>query len=202
MYTFTFHEELYTPVFQNNFFKNLVIAVLILTGLACGLDGDGEQIGPPGGSIPISQEATDRLKQNFNQALQEASSTHESQLRVTSEEITSLVAIELTQTGQIPLNDPQIWFTAGRIYITGKVKGFGFFTFNSLIVATAVVDDGGLVVEVQEAQMGPFDFPDNLLASITDTVNETLAGILIDLEITRLEILEGEMFVIGKRRAP
>jgi hypothetical protein len=58
------------------------------------------------------------------------------------------------------------------------------------------------VVEVQEAQMGPFDFPDNLLVSITDTVNETLAGILIDLEITRLEILEGEMFVIGKRRSP
>jgi hypothetical protein len=188
-------------VFRNYSFYIIVI-LLVLTGLACGIGGDGEQIGPPGGPIPVSQEATDRLKQNFHQALQEASSTHESQLRVTNEEITSLVAIELTQTGQIPLSDPQIWFTAGRIYITGKVKGFGFFTFNSLIVATAVVDDGGLVVKVQEAQMGPFDFPDNLLVSITDTVNETLAGILIDLEITRLEILEGEMFVVGKRRAP
>jgi hypothetical protein len=189
-------------VLKNNLFKNLAIALLVLAGLACGIGSDSKQFSPPGGSIPISQEATDRLKQNFNQALQEASGTHESQLRVTNEEITSLVAIELTQTGKIPLSDPQIWFTAGRIYITGKVKGFGFFKFNSLIVATAVVDDGGLVVEVQEAQMGPFDFPDNLLVSITDTVNETLAGILIDLEITRLEILEGEMFVIGKRRSP
>ena len=183
------------------FFKNIAIISLVLTGLACGLGGS-EEIGPPGGSIPVSQEATDRLKQNFNQALQEASGSYESQLRVTNEEITSLVTIELTQTGQLPISEPQIWFTAGRIYITGKVKGFGFYTFNSLIVATAIVDDGGLVAEVQEAKMGPFDFPDQLLDSITETVNETLAGILIDLEITRLEILEGEMFVVGKRRTP
>ncbi|MBN1991148.1 MAG: hypothetical protein JW953_00480 [Anaerolineae bacterium] len=187
---------------RSYFFKNVVMMVLILSGLACGLSRESEQIGPPGGPIPISQEATDRLKQNFNQALQEASGNHESQLRVTNEEVTSLVAIELTRTGQIPLTEPQIWFTAGRIYITGKVKAFGFFNFNSLIVATAVVDNGGLVVKVQEAQMGPFDFPDELLQSITETINETLAGILIDLEITRLEILEGEMFVMGTRRTP
>jgi hypothetical protein len=184
------------------FVKNFTIFLLLLTSLACGLGGGSTQIGPPGGSIPISQEAMDRLKQNFNQALQEASGNHESQLRVTNEEITSLIAIELTQTGQIPLTDPQIWFTAGRIYITGKVKGFGFFNFDSLIVATIVVDNGGLLVEVEEAQMGAFDFPDQVLASITETINETLSGILIDLEITRLEVLEGEMFVVGKRRTP
>jgi hypothetical protein len=189
-------------VSRDYFFKNLVVALLILTSMACGSGSGSQKIGPPGGSITVSQQATDRLKQNFNQALQEASGNHESQLRVTNEEITSLVAFELTQTGKIPLSDPQIWFTAGRIYITGKVKTFGFLKFNSLIIATALVDEGGLVVEVQEAQMGPFDFPDKLLASITETVNETLAGILIDLEITRLEILEGEMFVIGTRRTP
>ncbi|MBN1218434.1 MAG: hypothetical protein JXM69_05880 [Anaerolineae bacterium] len=185
---------------QKYLVKYLVIIILAFTGLACGLGDNREQVGPPSGSIPVSQEATDRLKQNFNQALQEASGNHMSQLRVTNEEITSLVAIELTQTGQLPLSDPQIWFTAGRIYITGKVKAFGFFNLNSFIVATALVDNGGLVVKVQEAQMGPFDFPDELLQSITETVNETLAGILIDLEITRLEIFEGEMFVVGMRR--
>jgi hypothetical protein len=199
---FAFQKELQVSVFRHAFVKNFAIVLLLLTSLACGLGGGNTQIGPPGGSIPVSQEAMDRLKQNFNQALQEASGNHESQLRVTNEEITSLVAIELTQTGQIPLTDPQIWFTAGRIYITGKVKGFGFFNFDSLIVATIVVDNGGLLVEVEEAQMGAFDFPDQLLVSITETINETLAGILIDLEITRLEVLEGEMFVVGKRRTP
>ncbi len=178
-----------------------VLTLLISTSLACSLGGGSEQLQPPGGPIPISLEAADRLKQNFNQALQEASGNHESQLRITNEEITSLVAAELTETGRIPVTDPQVWFTAGRIFMTSKVQVFGPFRLDSVIVATAVVDNGQMLVRVQEAQMGPFDFPDRLLDSTTQTINETVAGILVgaDLDITRLEILEGEMFVIGTR---
>lgn len=186
------------------FFKKItfVFILLVLTGLACGLGGGDEEVEPPGGPISVNEEAADRLKQNFYQALQEATGTHEARLRLTNEEITSLVAAELTETGQIPLSDPQIWFTSGRIYITGRANPMGPLNFDSLIVATAVVDQGRMVVKVQEAQMGPFAFPDTLLESMTQTVNETLAGVLIDadLEITRVEILEGEMFVIGKRQ--
>lgn len=177
----------------------IIFSLVLLVGLACRSNDNIDQIGPPGGQITVNQEAADRLRQNFYQALQEASRNHESQLRVTNEEITSLIALELTQTGRIPMSDPQIWFTGGRIYMTGGVKPFGPFTFDSLIVATAVVDNGQLVVEVQEAQMGLFDFPDTILQSMTQTVNEALASILIDLDITRLEILEGEMFVLGMR---
>jgi len=193
-------------VHRISFFKNFVIvlSLLTLTGLACSLGGQqqDEAAGPPGGPIPVSEEAADRLRQNFYQALQEASGTHEASLRVTNEEITSLVARELAETGQIPLSNPQVWFTSGRIYITGEVNSFGPVNFGSLIVATAVVDQGRMVVKVEEAQMGPFDFPETLVESMTQTVNETLAGIMIDadLDITRLEILEGEMFVVGTRR--
>jgi hypothetical protein len=177
----------------------LILALILLVNLACGLGGSTQQVGPPEGTIPINQEATDRLKQNFNQALQETSLNNEAQLRITNEEITSLVATELSQTGQIPLTNPQVWFTAGRIFITGDVTAFGVSN-SSIIVATAIVDNGQMVVEVQEAKMGPFDFPDSMLESITQTVNETISNILIDLDIVRLEILEGEMFVIGTRR--
>jgi uncharacterized protein YpmS len=180
--------------------KLFFILMLLLTiSLACSVGGSSEDIAPPEGNIPINQEATDRLKQNFNQAIQETSSSNEAQLRITNEEITSLVATELSRTDKIPLTNPQVWFTAGRIYITGDVSAFGV-TNSSIIVATALVDNGRLVVEVQEAKMGPFDFPDSILESITQTVNETIAGILIDLDIVRLEILEGEMFVVGTRR--
>jgi len=59
-----------------------------------------------------------------------------------------------------------------------------------------------MVVKIEEGQMGPFDLPDSLIESMTQTVNEALAGVQVDadLEITRLEILEGEMFVVGKRK--
>jgi hypothetical protein len=183
--------------------STIIVSLLLLTSLACSFDNRTGGIGPPSGAIPVSDEAPERLKQNFYQALQEATSNHEAQLRVTNEEITSLVAQELSQTGRIPVNDPQIWFTAGKIYMTSNVQVFGPFKLDSVIVASAVVNKGRMVVNVQEALMGPFDFPDQLLESTTQTINETLAGILIDadLEITRLEILEGEMFVLGKRSA-
>ena len=59
-----------------------------------------------------------------------------------------------------------------------------------------------MVVRVEEAHMGPFDFPQTLVESMTQTVNEVLTGVIVDadLDITRLEILEGEMFVVGTRR--
>jgi len=191
-------------VHRIDLFRNLIVVFMLLglTSLACGLGGGSVQIGPPGGQIPVSPDAADRLKQNFNQALQEATGNHESQLRITNEEITSLVGLELAQTGQIPVSDPQIWFTAGRIYMTSKVDVLGPVRLNSLIVATAVVDEGKIVVEVQEAQMGALDFPNSMLESMTQTVNETLAGVFVgaDLEITRMEILEGETFVLGTRQ--
>lgn len=183
--------------------KQLVMLCLLASlGLACSLGGQDEAVSPPGGPIPVGEEAADRLKQNFYQALQEATGTREANLRITNEEITSLVAQQLTQTGQVPLANPQVWFTSGRIYISGEVNSFGPVSLNSLIVATAVVEDGQMVVKVEEAQMGPFNFPDSLIDSITQTVNETLAGLLVDadLDITRLEILEGEMYVVGTRK--
>jgi len=186
--------------FENIAHQRIILPLLLaLTSLACSLGGGAPELAPPGGPITPNPEAAERLKQNFYQALQEATPTHQAQLRMTNEEATSLFAAQLTETGRIPLSNPQIWFTNGRIYLTGGVRPFGPFEFNSLIVATAVVDNGQMVVNVQEAQMGMFGFPDAILASATDTVNETLAGLLIDLDITRLEILEGEIYVVGKR---
>jgi hypothetical protein len=74
------------------------------------------------------------------------------------------------------MTNPQVWFTSGRIYITGEVDAAGPVKLNSLIVATAVVEEGRMVVKVEEAKMGPFAFPDSLIESMTQTVNETLAG--------------------------
>ena len=188
-------------MFGNYFPKRMIFIFLLLMALslACGSGGGDDEIAPPGGQISINDEAAERLRQNFYQALQEASTNNEAQLRATNEEITSLFAQELTQTGRIPLSNPQIWFTSGRIFITGEVSAFGPLEFDSIIVATAFVNNGQVVVEVQEAQMGAFDFPDTIVESMTQTVNEALVGILLDLDITRLEILEGEIFFRGGR---
>jgi hypothetical protein len=142
------------------------------------------------------------LKGNFNREMQEASTGEEFRLFVSNEEITALVALTLQDTGSVPLTDPQVWFTAGRVYMTGTFSPAWPFTFQSLIVGTAVVRDGQVEVEVEEAQMGPLPFPRRVLESASESINETLVEMQLDLEVTTLEILEGELQLAGTRREP
>jgi hypothetical protein len=180
----------------------IAIIMLIAAGLACTLKpgNPGDIPSPPGGQIPVSPEAADRLKENFNREMQEASSGDEFRLFIANEEITSLVALTLQDTGGVPLSDPQVWFTAGCIYITGDFSPAWPFRFRSLIVGTAVVHDGRIEVAVERAQMGPFPFPQQVLDSASESINETLAEMQLDLEVTTLEILEGELQLAGTRR--
>jgi hypothetical protein len=170
--------------------------------MACALGNPREIPSPPGGEIPASQEAADRLKENFNREMQEASTGEEFRLFVTDEEITSLVALSLQETSSVPLSNPQVWFTAGRVYLTGTFSPFWPFRFPSLIVTTATVQDGQVQVEVERAQMGPFPFPRGALESASESINETLAEMQLDLEVKTLEILEGELQLAGTRRQP
>jgi hypothetical protein len=180
----------------------MVGLLILVASLACAAGRTGDVPAPPGGQIPVSQEAADRLRDNFNREMQEASSGEEFRLFVTNEEITALAALTLQDTGSIPLSDPQVWFTSGRIYITGTFSPFWPFRFRSLIVATAMVQEGQVKVEVERAQMGPLPFPNRVLASASESINETLVEMQLDLDVTTLEILEGELQLAGTRRTP
>jgi hypothetical protein len=178
-----------------------VVGLLILVvSFACAPGSAGNIPTPPGGQIPVSQEAANRLKDNFNREMQEASSGEEFRLFVTNEEITALAALTLQNTSSVPLADPQVWFTSGRIYITGTFSPFWPFRFPSLIIATAMVRDGQVKVEVERAQMGRFPFPHRVLESASKSINETLVEMQLDLNVTTLEILEGELQLAGTRR--
>lgn len=178
----------------------LILCVWLALSMACSLGGGGDIPMPPGGRIPVSSEAAERLRQNFARGLQEASTGGEFRLFVTNEEVTSLVALTLQEGGEMPLRDPQIWFTAGRVYITGSFSPFWPLRFDSLIVIAPLVQNGQVVVQIERAQMGPFPFPQGVLDTSSRSINETLSQMQSDLEVTHMEILEGELQIAGVRR--
>jgi hypothetical protein len=177
----------------------LAVTAMLMATLACGGSKASQIPQPPAGRITVDETAANRLKQNFNQAMQEASGDNDFYLPVTDEEITSLVALNIDELPEVPLSNPQIWFTAGRIHISGDLQAGGSLTFKSFIALVPVLNDGRLEVQVHEAKMGPFEFPSGALTTITETINENLADVQADLKIMRLEVLEGELFIIGKR---
>jgi hypothetical protein len=179
----------------------LVMLLLALPFLACRLGSQKEVIPqPPSGHIEPNQEASKRVQENFNQAMQEASGNNEFRFRVSNEEITSIVAANLEKRPDIPFSKPQIWFTAGKIYVTGLVEGVGPTSFSALIVGVPkITPEGQLEIEIDEAKMGNLDLPENIVESLSETVNETLADLQLDIQITAIEVLEGEMLIAGKR---
>lgn len=175
---------------------------LALFFLACGLGPSKKESlpQPPGGYIQPRQEAYDRTEQNFYQSLQEASGNHEARFRMTNEEVTTVVATSLQKRADIPITDPQVWFTAGKIYMTGMVEGVGPAALPALIVGIPKSNEQGqLEVEIDEAKVGSIDFPEAMIDNLSTTLNESLADLQLDIQITGIEVLEGELIVAGKR---
>ncbi len=177
------------------------LVLLLASLLACGIGAkETDMPKPPEGHITPKEEASQRVKANLNQSLQEATGKYEARFRITNEEITSIVADALQQRADIPFYEPQIWFTAGKMYVTGKIEGVGPTSLPALIVAIPKVNNKGqLEIEIEKAKMSNFDFPDSVIESLTQTANETLADLQLDIQITAIEVLEGEMIVAGKR---
>ncbi len=181
-----------------------ITVMLLLSLLACSIGLPKQKPEslpqPPGGHIETSDEAVERAKGNLNQAVEEAKGGHETTFRITSEEATSVVAKLLQTRADIPLSDPQIWFTAGKIYMLAKLEGLGSASVSTLIVMRPLVtDDGQLQVELVDAKMGAFSVPDAVINNLTETINETLADAQFNVKITGIDVREGEMIIAGKR---
>jgi len=158
------------------------------------------QTQPPGGQITPQPTESQRAKQNFNQALQEAGSGHAFQFRVTNAEITSLAAIELKKQAEVPVSEPQIWFANGKIYLAGQVEGIGGSPVPALIVATPLINGNDqLEIQIEEAKMGNFKLPKAMVDSLTQTANETLADSRLGVKIESVSVLEGEIVITGRR---
>jgi len=179
----------------------LVIIILMFSGLACGLSAKTTPLpAPPEGHIEPKPEAVERTEQNFNQAMQEASGNRQFRFRLTNEQATSLAAMGLQKRADIPFSEPQIWFTAGKIYITGKVEGVGPAALPALIVAIPAVNaNGQLEITVEEAKMASFDFPQDAIDSLAQTINETLIDLQLKIQVTAIDVREGELLIAGKR---
>ena len=174
-----------------------IIPMAVLLGLACGPCGllSGSVPTPPH-PIAISTEAAGQLESRIQQNLR-GQPGQQFILRMGDDEVTSLVATKLAEYDGSPVTNPQIWFTRGKIYGTGKLVGFLPIDTEFFIIATARVQDGKVVVEMEKASTGSLPLPTAALDTISQSINETVEESQLGVEVTGLEILEGEVIVKG-----
>jgi hypothetical protein len=118
---------------------------------------------------------------------------------MTDAEVTSWLASELAAYDEPPVTEPQVWFTKGKIYGSGRVSNFLPFESDFYVVASARIMDGKVNVEIEEVSAGAVPLPDSALATISQSVSETVEELQLGVQVTALEILEGEAIVQGIR---
>ena len=174
-----------------------IIPMVVLLGLACSPCGllSGSIPTPPH-AIAVSTQAAGQLESRIEQSLR-GQPGQQFILRMGDDEVTSLVAAKLAQYEGYIVTNPQIWFTRGKIYGTGKLVGFLPIDTEFFIIATARVQDGKVVVEMEKASTGSLPLPSAALDTISQSINQTVEESQLGVEVTGLEILEGEIIIRG-----
>jgi hypothetical protein len=178
----------------------LIVPVLLLLSLACGpCSLFSAEVPTPPHPIAVSTESAAQLQSRIQQNLG-GEPGRQFIMRMTDSEVTSLVATKLAEYDESPVTEPQIWFTKGKIYGTGRLVNILPIETDVFVRASARILDGQVVVTIEESSAGALPIPDGLLDTLSRSINETVDELQLDVEVTALEILEGEAIVKGTRQ--
>lgn len=178
----------------------IAVPLLLLLTLACGPCGIFSADAPtPPHPVVVSAQSAEQLESRIQQNLG-GEPGKQFIMRMTDEEITSLVATKLSQYSESPVVDPQIWFTKGKIFGRGRLVNVLPLETSIYLVATARIQDGQVVIALEETSAGALPIPERVLETISRSINETMNDLQFQVQVTALEILEGEAIVKGIRQ--
>ena len=181
-------------------FVRLFLPVVMLAILACGPCGQLSQEKPtPPRPIAVSAEAAAQLESRIQQGLN-GQSGQQFIIRMSDSEVTSLVATQLAKLGEVPVQDPQIWFTKGKVYGTGRLVNVLPVQADFWVVASAQIEDGQVSLLIEDFSTGLLPIPEGMLDTISRSINETVNELQLNADIRALEILEGEAIIQGVRK--
>ena len=184
---------------KNSLLLSLTLIVVIFSA-ACPPDAVFAAPELPGGPVPISEEAADRLDEKIIQAYQEVYESPDGSfiLSITDEEVTSWFVYRVATDPENNIADPQIRFTGDRIHSAVTMVGILPFELRIRLVAIFEVVDNQTRFEIESASAGILPVP----KAITDLLpqSETANDILQEsgIELTSVDILEGELVLKGR----
>jgi hypothetical protein len=178
----------------------LIVPILLFLSLACGpCSLFSAEVPTPPRPIAISTESAAQLESRIQQNLG-GESGKQFIMRMTDSEVSSLLATKLAEYDESPVADPQVWFTKGKIYSTGRLVNVVPIETSFFVVASARIQDGQVRIAIEESSAGALPIPGRVLDTFSQSINETVDDLQLDLEVTALEILEGEAIIKGIRQ--
>jgi hypothetical protein len=163
-----------------------------------GMEGAPER---PGAEIVPFEGAGEEARASLENALPQPGAL--TSVTLNEQQITSLLAIELSNNPDLPLSDIQVYLRDDRIQIWGMVNGTTDST-SALILGTLAIGSGNMLnVEIESVQIGDQVIPGLLVSQGESWINEALTtqinSQLPGLEIMNINISSGLITISGMR---
>jgi hypothetical protein len=173
-------------------------AALSLPLLACNFGLGGPT--PPPSPIAVSTEAAGELEQMIGTAVAGAVDGQVS-LVITEQQLTSYVAVQLEKDPDSAFSDVQITLRDGRIVIFANAAMGAVAVPVQMAFVPSTTSDGRLAIALDEAGFGPVPVPASVLNSLSEGINEAVAGQfgpqVTGFRITQVTIADGQMALTG-----
>ncbi|MCA1553120.1 MAG: hypothetical protein LC737_01950 [Chloroflexi bacterium] len=173
------------------------LIVVALSVLSCGANLNPLSPTPPTGSIRPSSAAADELERTVRNQLFDPSK-REFRIAVSNQQATSYAVL---RNGNIPLENLQIWFTQGKVFVRGTYTAMCLFHPEVLVIAAPRAQDGKIQANVEQIYVGAFTLPHDWLPTVSKSISDTIEDAQIKLNLERIEIREGEFIVGGSKRS-
>jgi hypothetical protein len=176
--------------------------VLLLAVLACGPCGWLTEPEPrqPDRPLQITEDAALTFEEKLLGSW-EAQREDQFLLQFTDDELTSYLNLKLQDTDLVPISEPRVWLTRGKIYVSGRLNMPQLpLSGQAVIVTSARVVDERIQMTIDQATIGRVPIPRAVLRSLEDTVNGALSQAQMDVRVLQLELLEGEAIVAAGPR--
>ena len=182
--------------------KIFILLSLVLATLACTMGIGGPDDPYPQTEIPVSAQAVENMRAQFEGAFETAVKGENIILTITEEQITSYLALKLESETDPFFTDPQVYLRDGQMQIFGKASQGYFVATINVIVSVGIDDLGQPDIRIVSADFGPLPVPDSLASGLSAIIKEAYTGavgpVATGFRIEQIGIRDGFMVMLGK----
>jgi hypothetical protein len=179
----------------------VLTAGLLLASLSCNLTNLARFGSTQPSEVPVSSQSVDELVNNLEDAMATASAGGTVTMVLTEEQLTSLAALEMRNSGSTEIENLQIRLRDGLVKITGQVNESGLSLRAAIDVKINIDEQGKPYSQVVSARVGPFPVPEDMLDQMTSQLDKYLLDQIStggkQLVVEQITIADGKMTVVG-----
>jgi uncharacterized protein YpmS len=175
----------------------IIFLILLAAALACNFPTDSGS-----GSRAESTRTPENMVDAWQNAYDDYVETGVLTLTLTEGQLTEFLNDQLALQPEPLISDARVRLRNGEMIVTGDYAVSGAITTEAEVIMEVVVDDSGNPrIEVTSGSVGIIPIPQEILDTISFTVNEMLTGQAASLasgfQLTGMEISDGALSISG-----